>query len=101
MGVLGRLEHWYASRCDGDWEHQCGIKIDTIDNPGWSVEVDLRSTPLAARKFADVTAERSDKDWIHCRVRDAKFQGFGGSRNLREVIEVFLDWADACDSESK
>jgi hypothetical protein len=28
------LEAWYASRCDGEWEHGYGISIETLDNPG-------------------------------------------------------------------
>lgn len=30
------LQKWYKSQCDGDWEHEYGIKIETVDNPGWS-----------------------------------------------------------------
>jgi hypothetical protein len=26
---LNRLSLWYAARCDGDWEHDSGVKIDT------------------------------------------------------------------------
>jgi hypothetical protein len=28
---------WYTKQCNGDWEHSYGIRIDTIDNPGWSL----------------------------------------------------------------
>ncbi|MGE5787130.1 MAG: immunity 53 family protein [Myxococcales bacterium] len=96
--TISRLEQWYVSQCDDDWEHQYGIKIDTLDNPGWSVEVDLLDTALMAREFREVNHERSDSDWIRCRVRDGKFEGFGGVRNLGEVIEVFLSWAEKSES---
>ncbi|GHB54781.1 hypothetical protein GCM10010331_48120 [Streptomyces xanthochromogenes] len=33
--VLDRLQSWYSAQCNGDWEHEWGIKIDTLDNPGW------------------------------------------------------------------
>ncbi len=42
--ILRKLQNWYAAECDGDWEHQYGIKIDTIDNPGWRVEIELNFT---------------------------------------------------------
>jgi Immunity protein 53 len=35
------LEKWYRARCNGDWEHQWGVEIGTLDNPGWRVHIDL------------------------------------------------------------
>lgn len=33
-----RLAQWYASQCNGEWEHSNGLTIVTTDNPGWVVE---------------------------------------------------------------
>lgn len=38
------LQNWYASQCDGEWEEQYGVKIDTLDNPGWNVRIGLDET---------------------------------------------------------
>jgi len=38
------LQKWYADHCDGDWEHEYGIVIETLDNPGWSIVIDLKNT---------------------------------------------------------
>ncbi|BFV59917.1 hypothetical protein KCMC57_up50210 [Kitasatospora sp. CMC57] len=46
LDPLGFLTAWYTAQCDGDWEHEYGIRIETLDNPGWSVEVDLEGTGL-------------------------------------------------------
>jgi hypothetical protein len=35
--LLPRLSRWYAAHCSGEWEHQYGVSIQTIDNPGWLV----------------------------------------------------------------
>lgn len=35
------LQNWYYQLCDGEWEHQNRIRIETIDNPGWSIEIDI------------------------------------------------------------
>jgi hypothetical protein len=32
---LSRLSTWYQSQCDERWEHSFGLKIETLDNPGW------------------------------------------------------------------
>lgn len=36
MGHLTWLTRWYARHCDGYWEHPPRVKIETIDNPGWT-----------------------------------------------------------------
>jgi hypothetical protein len=43
---LELVQRWYAAHCDGEWEHQYGIKIETLDNPGWRVTIDLTNTEL-------------------------------------------------------
>lgn len=91
---LGRLQSWYAARCDGEWEHQRGVVIGTLDNPGWNVEVSLVGTPLEGRPFADRIEERSEEDWVHFRVKDGVFRGYGGAENLVEMVEFFLAWAE-------
>ncbi|WP_140908426.1 immunity 53 family protein [Cognatiluteimonas lumbrici] len=95
MNELQRLQDWYQSHCDGDWEHSYGVEIDTLDNPGWVVRIDLADTELEGRDF--VVLERGDSeadpDWIHCRVESRAFVGTGGVRNLAEILGTFLEWA--------
>src|SRR5687767_7130592 len=92
---LDALQAWYAEQCDGDWEHQYGVKIDTLDNPGWAVEIDVIGTRLSGRAFPEAVEERSERDWIRCSVADGRFRGHGGPGNLEEVLERFLAWANA------
>ncbi len=90
---VARLQEWFATHCDGNWEHQYGLKIETLDNPGWSFEVDLHETDLDGKSFEEVDVTRSEEDWVECRVRKNRFEGYCGLRNLKELIEVFLKWA--------
>ena len=91
--TMQRLQAWYASMCDGDWEHEGGVRIETIDNPGWSVRIDVRDTDLEIDEFVAVRVDRSDEDWIVCEIKAGFFEGHGGADNLREMVEVFLRWA--------
>jgi hypothetical protein len=92
MTTLDRLQSWYASQCDGEWEHTHGVQIDTLDNPGWSVEITLHGTPLVDRSMTRLERRAGD-NWIVCEVADGYFRGFGGVRNLDEILNVFLSWA--------
>jgi hypothetical protein len=98
--TLERLENWYRSKCDGDWEHYYGVKIDTLDEPGWSVDINLEGTNLDGHTFREVSygvgadAENSGDEWIWCRVEEGLFKGVGGPSKLEDILRVFLDWAE-------
>lgn len=95
MSPLDRLSRWYQSQCNDDWEHQYGVQIDTIDNPGWSVRIDLQGTDLQGRALDEVKIDRSDTDWIRCRLVNNQFEAHGGASNLSELLTRFVDWAEA------
>ena len=62
MDELQQLQKWYSSQCNQDWEHSFGVKIDTLDNPGWTLEIDFRETNLAERAFAAFSRGNSEDD---------------------------------------
>jgi hypothetical protein len=93
LSGIKQLEAWYAAHCNGQWEHQYGIRIDTLDNPGWSVVIDLAGTALAEVPFAEVKELDSDTEWMSCAVREQRFQGYGGPAMLHRILSVFLEWS--------
>ena len=95
MDEIVELCSWYFEHCDGEWEHDKRIRIQTLDNPGWSVHINLEDTELENRPFQELVLERSDSDWIYCGVRDKEFWAAGGPLNLQEMLRIFLDWARA------
>lgn len=95
MNHLESLISWYSSHCDGGWEQSFGIKIDTLDNPGWSLRIDLAETELAGRPFEPIHRgdSESDLNWVHCKVEAEQFVALGGPSSLPELLEIFLRWA--------
>jgi len=91
--MLEELESWYYSNCNKDWEHQFGIKIDTLDNPGWRVEIDLEETKLEDISFEEVNNIEPELEWIVCKVENKKFTGVGGPKELNDILKVFISWA--------
>jgi hypothetical protein len=89
--ALYLLQRWYLTQCDGEWEHGYGVKIETLDNPGWSLRVELKDTDLERLVIDWSRVERSEHDWLHWRVHDGTYEAFCGPTNLNEAIVAFLD----------
>ncbi|WP_329274579.1 immunity 53 family protein [Streptomyces sp. NBC_00691] len=93
--VLDWLQSWYGSQCDGDWEHEWGVAIDTLDNPGWTVKIDLAGTDLADREYPQRRVMRSEHDWVVVRTSEKAFHIACGPGNLTEALTLFRAWATA------
>lgn len=88
------LQEWFAGRTNGDWEHCFGIKIETLDNPGWRVTIDLAETSLVNRPFASIKEEIDALDWVTCSVQDERFDALCSPKNLGKVIAIFRAWVE-------
>lgn len=91
---LAWLQEWYLQQCDGDWEHEFGVSINTLDNPGWSLSVELSETGLEGVAFEPIRITRSESDWLHCWVQDSVFQARGGALNLADMLDSFRVWSE-------
>lgn len=91
LSSLVQIQNWFASQCNDEWEHEHGIVIETIDNPGWHVRIALARTTQA---FNPIEVSRGDEDWYQCRVKAEVFEGFGGATNLSEILNVFVSWTE-------
>ena len=93
--TLERLSDWYLRHCDGDWEHGFGFKINTLDNPGVSIEINLEATELEKVRFAEIKDDYDSQDhWLICRRTDTLFKADGAPSRFEDMLRIFLDWAD-------
>lgn len=100
MSTISQLQAWYQSQCNEVWEHRYGIKIDTCDNPGWWVKIDLCDTLLAAKPYESVSlnvdsdGHQTAESWLDCKVTELVWEGAGDPTRLEEILRHFLDWAN-------
>jgi hypothetical protein len=92
METINWLEEYFRECCNGDWEHTYQIRIETLDNPGWLVDIDLEDTTLEDVNFEEVKINRDEGDWLICRIEGNIFKGRGGTKNLKEILSVFREW---------
>jgi hypothetical protein len=102
MDDIEWLEEWYLAQCNGDWEHQQGMTIETLDNPGWWVRISLEGTNLENRRADAIIADYKgidSSDWLVCRIKEGRFDGAGGPRKLRAIVECFRTWVGQLATE--
>jgi len=87
---LDWLMTWYKNNCDGDWEHYYGIHIETLDNPGWRISIDLEGVLPTIEDQDWVKVENDeDTDWYIYKIENAKFVASGDPTKLGVLIGVF------------
>lgn len=83
------LSDWYSNNCNEDWEHKYGVKIDTIDNPGWTIEIDFEDTGVTIENRAWEIFGNSPTDWYGYKVEDGKYEASGDPSKLERLILIF------------
>ena len=89
--LLYWLQKWYSTMCDGVWEHQNGISISTLDNPGWEVSIEIKKEIYGLFSTDTIAIENNRDDWFTCEVKDSVFIGRGGPKNLFTMLSLFRD----------
>jgi hypothetical protein len=41
MKMLEVIDSWLKNLADGEWEHHNGLTIESTDNPGWMIRINL------------------------------------------------------------
>ena len=88
------LESLLRSLCDGEWEHGNGIRIETLDNPGWAISIEVEGTDLECHAFESISLRRTEDDWMDCHLEGTVLQAFCGPGNLKEAIDTLRRWVE-------
>ncbi len=89
MTVFKWLTNWFMSNCNGDWEHENQIKIYTVDNPGWSIQIDLTGSSLESVETDYFRVENGSSDWYGFKFHDGKYSAAGDLSKLEFLLEIF------------
>jgi hypothetical protein len=88
--LLTRLQSWYITNCDDVWEHQLGVSIATLDNPGWIVKINLLDTCLQELRY-EKQFDNGTFDWLFIKVTEKVFEATGDPSKLTIILKTFLD----------
>ena len=90
--IIERIQDWYKINCNGDWEHSYGYKIETLDNPGWAIKIDLAETALEKLEFQrEYQNPKNENDWFQIRTENKILNIYCGPENMKSTFEIFFD----------
>ncbi|WP_329318173.1 Imm53 family immunity protein [Streptomyces sp. NBC_01262] len=69
------------------------MKIATLDNPGWTVGIDLTETDLEEHDYPHQEINRTAQDWVRAWTAEKTFRAACGPGNLAEALALFRTWA--------
>ena len=78
--ALVYLDEWFGKQCDRDWEHLNGIKLETTDNPGWWLEIDLDGT-----SHYDLAVKMRNEVW-EIEAMDRKLCAYADQAYLADML---------------
>lgn len=88
------LEDWYQRQCDGAWEHNEGIHLESLCRPGWRLTISLEGTSAQGIAPNRMNFDSTDGEWIDCTLTEGRFEGKGDPRRLEQIIGVFRKWVE-------
>lgn len=91
MTAFNFLQEWYSANCNGDWEHQYGVKINTLDNPGWEVVIDLADTKAENLEIEYKLYQETADDWYGYSIENGVFKAAGDPTKLGMLFKIFKD----------
>lgn len=91
MEILQWIQQWYKQQCDGDWEHSNGIKIESLDNPGWQIKIDLEGTVLEGDEIEYNLVEQDPIDWYGLKIEKNVFHAACDPNKLSVLLEKFRE----------
>ena len=90
-GLLAWTVRWVESQFDGNWEHGRGFSLGLVDNPGWTLRIDVSNHDVSRTTLLPI--KESDVD--HTRfffaevTADDVFDGICDATQLERLLRVF------------
>ena len=89
------LIEWYVAQCDGRREHDYGVRLGTLDNPGWLLTVDLIHSDLQGQDMPELNEGCNPEGhpvsprWLHASVRANVFRAACDPTQVARLFQIF------------
>lgn len=99
MNSIETIASWYKKNVRQDEPNTLIINIESLDNPGWWVTINLKGTDFEKETFSKIENEKTQNDWIKLFVRTSKFEGFGDPFKLDTILKCFGTWINGASEK--
>lgn len=99
MNALDFLKTWYQEQCNGDWEHEFGVRIETLDNPGWWLRIGLIDTDAEGQVLAGDHRELTEGRWIHSKSDGERYEATCDPLSLDDMLLGFREFVERGKAE--
>lgn len=99
--TLQWLMSWYNEQCNNVWDSSMGVTINTLDNPGWDIYIDVKNTSLNKHEILYTSDPWDEKgNWYGYSIREGIFNGYGDPDKLSILILSFKKLWDRFSGET-
>ncbi len=98
MEIIDWIQNWFKENCDGKWEQGEGILINTLENPGWEVEIDISNTSIANIDLSWILNENGKHDWYGVKIENQKFNASGDAGKLEFLLNLFREMIEKIEN---
>lgn len=103
MGLLNWLQDWYIQECiiNNNYNSDEIINIDTIDNPGWHIRINLKGIKSTRKILDEINVDNGDDDWVFIKMNSGVFEGVGDKNKLVYILQFFKAWCQNISFDKK
>ena len=78
-------------------EHEHGITIQLLDNPGWDITIDLVNYESLLEDIPYILLEK-DAEWLGCKLNSSYLNIAGDIRKLSVILKMFKEIIETLDT---
>lgn len=90
------FQNWFAAECDGFWEYEERVKPCNLSNPGWTLTINLRASPLEGKVMTPIDVG-NDEDWLQVTSDGNNFRAAGNEFNLIRMFAEFRRFVSSAE----
>ncbi|VVJ24922.1 Uncharacterised protein [Amycolatopsis camponoti] len=83
------LSDWYSSQCDGDREHEFGVRLETLDNAGWRLRIDPVGTDVESQRMPRSEEDLGPGRWLWTSADGESYEASCDVRSLEALLAAF------------
>lgn len=92
MENLSWFNKWFSKEAIENIQYGLNVKIETLENSSWNIEIDLTNTKYSRISNKEENAKSTEFNWYRVQIKDKKFIGNGDFTKLDFLLGKFSEF---------